>query len=363
MVQVQATSVVRGKPSASDSVTRVWRQVPPASNRQVVVQVWRSPGTCTTITACQMPTSDRRRLAAAAAGPRAEAAAGRAGFGAVARCCRPTSAGSAGPGAPGHARRAAPRPRSRRDSLRRCPAMPSLPAGRSGCRSRCTRHSLGGVAGGAAEPPLPGGAERGVDRHPSETYQRSEREQCRRAARRARRRAATSAAPADRAQRPGDVMPPLVPGRHRAPETGGARRRAAPGARGGGPGVGGGGGEAPGHDPEPERGLVEPEQRAERRGAAVGRDLASVAALALGVGRPARGASRPTTLLETKKAASTAPPAQPVPTSTSGAHGRRRDRAARRQAAGAPGEQRRAPPAATQERDASAALLLGPEHG
>ena len=37
----------------------------------------------------------------------------------------------------------------------------------------------------------------------------------------------------------------------------------------------------------------------------------------LASGRPGRGARRPTTLLETKKAASTAPPAHPVPTSTS----------------------------------------------
>ena len=56
MVQVQRRSVVRGKPSASDSVTAVWRQVPSASNCQVVVQVWMSPGTCTTMTACQAPT-------------------------------------------------------------------------------------------------------------------------------------------------------------------------------------------------------------------------------------------------------------------------------------------------------------------
>ena len=75
MVQVHARSVVRGNPSASDSVTRVWRQLPSASNCQVVVQVWTSPGDLHHDHG--LPHAyDRRRLAAAAAGPRAEVAAG-----------------------------------------------------------------------------------------------------------------------------------------------------------------------------------------------------------------------------------------------------------------------------------------------
>ena len=57
-LDVHARSVVRGKPSASDSVTTVWRQVTSSSNCQVVVQVWRSPGTWTTLTFRHTPTSE-----------------------------------------------------------------------------------------------------------------------------------------------------------------------------------------------------------------------------------------------------------------------------------------------------------------
>ena len=64
LVHVQAASVFCVVPSATECVTAVFRQVPLASNTQVVVEVWRSPGTWTVVTACQVPTRETAGLVA-----------------------------------------------------------------------------------------------------------------------------------------------------------------------------------------------------------------------------------------------------------------------------------------------------------
>src|SRR6202008_1125487 len=95
LVHVQARSVVRGNPSASDSVTRVSRQVPAASNCQLVVQVWTSPGTWITTTACQVPTSAEAELLPLLLAPEPKPLPGRSASGPVASLPQPAIPASA----------------------------------------------------------------------------------------------------------------------------------------------------------------------------------------------------------------------------------------------------------------------------
>ena len=301
-------------------VTAVSRQVPPASNRQVVVQVWRSPGTCTVDDG--LPGADQSGRGAGSrclADTRAEVAAGADRFGPVGSV-QAISADAARASARSQASAASSA--ASEVAARLTPSLSSHakpPFRRVRVPQRCTRHSLAASQAGQWKRPWASGAERGVERHPSETYQRRERQECRARRRRAAPVPATSAAPAARAQRPGDGHAAARARRHRSAR---AQERAA--------GVGlraprvvaqvsaAAAARLPGHQPEGERrARAGRAARRARPAPPLAEHLGRSRRSPLGSRARSAGARRETTLLETKKAASTAAPAHPVPTSTS----------------------------------------------
>ena len=286
--KVQGRSVIRGNPSASDSVSTVWRQSPSGSKRQVVVQVWMSPGTSTTTTVRQVPARCSSGPVAAgdaavfvrpiAAGGAAVAAgrqqhqeqgqsqaqaaqaataapqAGRQVHSVVVQPCETSLVGRRSPAAVHPP--LAPLAHTPAQRNRPCAAAPSAES--SSIPPKPTRAATGSSAGmPAASAPV----------------------------------AATSRAPAAPPAEPraGDTSAG-APGGPRVPSTirrGGHR---APRAEGRGPGVGRGGGERRRQEPDAELGIAQPEQRAGGGDAAVGEDLPVVATVALGI-EPRRSAA------------------------------------------------------------------------
>jgi len=138
-------------------------------------------------------------------------------------------------------------------------------------------------AAGTEETPLPHGAQDRVHEHPGETYQRSDRQETPAAApERARRgNQEGSCRPPERSE-PGDAA--AGAGLDAAPAEEETGSRGAPCTERGGPGIGGGRGERARHGPEAEQGMLDAEERRERRRCAVGDDLPVVPAVSLGVG-------------------------------------------------------------------------------
>ena len=149
IAKVQGRSVIRGTLRRATRSPRSGGRRRPRSKRQVVVQVWMSPGTSTTTVVRQVPASRSAGLVAAGG---AAVVARAVGAGGTALAAGESGSARTEPG-PG-------RPAEQRGGRRGGEVHPvvvqpceDLPRGRSACPQRCLRHSLGSAHAGQRKRP------------------------------------------------------------------------------------------------------------------------------------------------------------------------------------------------------------------